>query len=427
MRKNSLVFRIGIACAALSVLTITLVGTAVIMIFTVSSQRILYNHLMAYTDVIVSAIQIDDGVVFLEDAARLNMLPRYWQISENGKVLFRSSNLVDAMPVAPDHLDEPQRMDWKTAAGQQISAVQSTFLFPQGRHITLVSGLDRDVADAYRTQERDELVKPLLRVLAAGAGLLVAATIVLLYLALRPLARIRAALQDVRDGRAARITGDYAGEIADLANDINRLMDFHAGALVRHREYAANLAHSLKTPLTVVANETDMAVVREKLKGIGEIIDRSLARAHASGSANILGVRTPVLPVLQDIAEGFGKLHGKYVTVDFAPDIVFSGDRADLFEIAGSIIENACKFSRARVDVTGSIDAIIVEDDGPGIALAMREHVLARGARLDESTAGTGIGLAVARDVAALYGGVLQFETSTLGGLKALIKLPLSR
>lgn len=396
------------------------------MIFTVSSQRILDNHLMAYTDVIVSAIQIEDGVVFLEDAARLTRLPRYWQISENGKPLFRSSNLVDAMPVEPDNLNEPQRMDWRTAAGQHISAVQSTFLFPQGRHITLVSGLDRDVADAYRTQERDELVKPLLRVMAAGAGLLIAANILLLYLALRPLARIRAALQDVREGRAARITGDYPGDIADLANDINRLMDFHAGALVRHREYAANLAHSLKTPLTVIANETDMAVVREKLRSVGEIIDRSLARAHASGNANILGVRTPVLPVLQDIADGFGKLHGKQVTIDFAPDIIFAGDRADLFEIAGSIIENACKFSRTRVAVTGGIEAIIVEDDGPGIAVSMREHVLARGARLDESTGGTGIGLAVARDVTALYDGALLFETSPLGGLKVLIKLPLS-
>ena len=427
-RKNSLIFRISLLCAGLAALTVGVMGAAIVWIFTLSSQRILDNHLMAYTDIIVSRIRVDGATPKLQDEGGfLKGLPRYWQVSEKGQPLFRSQNLAAALPLKPEDIDAPQRIEWQSAQGQDVVAVQTTLLFPKGRRITLTSGLDRAVAEAYRGQERDELLKPLIRVLAAGAFTLAAAVILLLWLALRPLARLRHALAEVRTGRAARLTGDYPAEIADLTDDINRLLDFTAGTVARHREYAGNLAHSLKTPLTVIANEPDIMVVREKLRGVGEIIDRSLARAHASGGANILGARTPVLPVLQDIAEGFGKLHSKHVTVDFAADIVFAGDRADLFEIAGSIIENACKFSRARVAVTGGTDAIIVEDDGPGIAAGMREHVLARGARLDESTAGTGIGLAVARDVAALYGGGLQFETSALGGLKALIKLPLSR
>ena len=426
-RKNSLILRISLLGAALSALAIAVMGAAVIWIFTLSAQRILDNHLMAYTDIIVSRIRIDGAVSLQDDAGLLDKLPRYWQVSENGKPLFRSANLAEAMPLKAEDVKIPQRVEWKSAAAQDIVAVQSTFLFPQGRKITLTSGLDRAVADAYRAQERDELVKPLIRVLAAGAALLAAATILLLWLTLRPLARIRHAVRQVRDGKASRLAGDYPAEIADLADDINRLLDYTAGTVARHRDYAGNLAHSLKTPLTVIANETDIKVVRDKLRGVGEIIDRSLARTHASGAANILGARTPVLPVLQDIAEGFGKLYAKKVDIVFPADVVFAGDRADLFEVAGSIIENACKFSKSRVSITGGTDSIIVEDDGPGIAAEMREHVLARGARLDESTAGTGIGLAVARDVAALYNGTLQFATSQLGGLKALIKLPLSR
>jgi signal transduction histidine kinase len=427
-RRNSLILRILLLCTALVAVTVGMMGAAIVWIFTLSSQRILDNHLMAYTDIIVSRIKVDGATVTLQDdSGVLARLPRYWQVSENGKPLFRSQNLADALPLKPENIDLAQRLEWQGAHGQDVVAVQSTFLFPKGRKITLTSGLDRAVAEAYRLQERDELVKPLIRVLAAGAFVLAGMTMLLLWVALRPVARIRHALQQVRAGQAERLTGDYPAEIADLADDINRLLDFNAGTVARHREYAGNLAHSLKTPLTVIANEPDIKVVREKLRGIGEIIDRSLARAHASGSANLLGARTPVLPVLQDIADGFGKLYAKQVTVECAPEIVFAGDGADLFEIAGSIIENACKFSARQVKVSGTADAIIVEDDGPGIPEADRDRVLARGARLDESKAGTGIGLAVARDVAALYGGSLVFETSPLGGLKALIKLPFLR
>lgn len=422
-RRNSLVIRIWLLCTALVAVTICMMGAAVVWIFTLSSQRILDNHLMAYTDIIVSRIRVDGATVKLQDEdGVLRHLPRYWQVSENGKPLFRSQNLAVALPLKPENVDFAQRVEV-----QDIAAVQSTFLFPQGRRITLTSGLDRAVAESYRLQERDELVRPLIRVLAAGAFVLAGMTMLLLWAALRPVARIRHALQQVRAGQAARLTGDYPAEIADLAGDINRLLDFTAGTVARHREYAGNLAHSLKTPLTVIANEPDIDVLREKLRGIAGIIDRSLARAHASGSANLLAARTTVLPVLQDIADGFGKLYAKQVTVDVATDIVFAGDRADLFEIAGSIIENACKFSKRQVRVSCTTDGIIVEDDGPGIPESERERVLARGARLDESKAGTGIGLAVARDVAGLYGGALVFETSPLGGLKALIKLPFLR
>lgn len=419
-------FRIAASCAAVTALTIMLMGGAVIWIFTVSSQRILDNHLIAYADVIVSRVRVEGAELSLKDATGLNDLPRYWQLSENGRPQLRSKNLPHPMPMLPENISESQRIEWKSPSGQDILAVQATFVFPKGRRVTLTSGLDRAVAEAYREQEKEELVKPLLRVLVAGAAVIILATMLLLLLALRPLARIRTGLGAVRDGRAQRIEGEYPAEIADLADDINRLLDFNAGALARHREYAANLAHSLKTPLTVAANETDIGAVREKLRGLTAVIDRSLARAHAAGGGHVLGARTPVLPVLQDIAESFGKLYGKQVAVDVAPGIIFAGDRADLFEIAGSIIENACKFSKTRVGIRCDAGAIVVEDDGAGIPEAMRGHVLARGARLDESASGTGIGLAVAQDVAALYGGGLQLETSALGGIKVLIKLPLS-
>jgi signal transduction histidine kinase len=179
--------------------------------------------------------------------------------------------------------------------------------------------------------------------------------------------------------------------------------------------------------MTIIRNESDLTIIRDKIQGMLDIIERSLARARAAPSATLLAASTPILPVLQDIAAGFGKLHGKAVGIDYPPEHRFKGDKADLYEILGNIIENACKFSRSTVRIGDRDGVILVEDDGDGIPAARRGEVLERGTRLDRSTPGTGIGLAVARDIVALYDGAIGLESSALGGLQVSIRLPLQR
>ena len=116
-------------------------------------------------------------------------------------------------------------------------------------------------------------------------------------------------MRGIREGKTQRIAGDHPAEIDELASEINRLLDYTAGLVAKHREFSSNLAHSLKTPMTIIRNESDLTVIREKTQGMLDIIERSLARARPVPSANLLSANTPILPVLQDIGAGFGKLY----------------------------------------------------------------------------------------------------------------------
>jgi signal transduction histidine kinase len=425
--KTSLILRVGVLCTALVTLALALMGGAILWLFTQSSARILDNHLMAYTDIIISRVEFRGNALSLHDDGKLLAgLPRYWQISYGGKPLYRSQILKEPIVAAPEDMTRSQRIKWMVD-GKDIIALQTTFLFPHDRKVTLISGLDATVAEAYKDQEREQLAQPLYRLLLLSGLVLISMCVVLAYYALRPVRSVKAALQSIREGRAERLEGDYPAEIKALADEINRLLDYMSGSIARHREFSGNLAHSLKTPLTVIANETDIKVIKGKLRNLMDIVDRSLARVHAAGTSNVLGASAPILPVLADIGQSFGKVYAKQVDIDYPAGIAFRGDHADLYEVLGNIIENACKFSRSRVSIGHLDGAIVIEDDGPGIPESRRADVLKRGARLDETTPGTGIGLAVASDIIALYQGDIRLETSALGGLKVLIFLPTSR
>jgi signal transduction histidine kinase len=330
------------------------------------------------------------------------------------------------MPV-PEELNTNQRLRWIDPVGTPVVAVQATFLFPGNRKVTLICGLDAAVAEAYKARERDALAQPVYRILALAGAVLAGLSTVLVYYALRPIAAIKSALRAISEGKAQRIEGRYPREISALTDEINHLLDYTSGRIARHRQFADNLAHALKTPLTVIANETDIGKIKISLRGLIQIMDRQLARAYAAGTSDILSAATPVLPVLRDIGEGFGKAYGKAVEIRYPESVQFKGDKADLFEVLGNIIENACKFSHSRVLITNREDTIVVEDDGPGIPEARRPDALQRGVRLDESKPGSGIGLAVAADIVALYRGDIRLDSSTLGGLAVLISLPVQR
>ncbi len=275
---------------------------------------------------------------------------------------------------------------------------------------------------------------------ALGLGL-IAAVIIQVRLGLAPLRRVRSALSRIREGRARRLEGNFPAEIAPLATDLNSLIEHSAEVVARARGHVANLAHFLKTPLTVLSNEASTATgpfaeaVKKQVTVMRRQVDHYLTRARAAGTMDVLGTRADVAPVLRDLVRVLKQMHADKplnIALDVAPALAFRGEREDLEEMAGNLIDNACKWAATRVAVNAALDGpgrftLTIGDDGPGLAAAERDRAMQRGERLDKSVPGSGLGLAIVRDIAKLYGGNFTLGQSALGGLEARLELPLAR
>jgi len=272
--------------------------------------------------------------------------------------------------------------------------------------------------------------------LLLGLGL-VAAVFLQVRVGLLPLRRLKEALARIRDGSAQTLEGDFPAEIAPLAGELNSLIEHSAEVVGRARTHVSNLAHFLKTPLSVLATEAEQEKsplsdqVRRQVETMRRQVDHYLARARAAGSVNVLGNRTPVAPVLSDLARVLTRIHAeRAIAIDWTcpPDLCFRGERQDLEEMAGNLMDNACKWAASRVVVhavrEGARFTLSVADDGPGLSPEDRARVGTRGERLDERVPGTGLGLAIVRDISKLYAGFLTLDMASLGGLEARLTLP---
>jgi signal transduction histidine kinase len=269
-----------------------------------------------------------------------------------------------------------------------------------------------------------------------GLGL-VAAIFLQVRIGLQPLRKLREALARIRAGKARRLEGSFPAEIAPLAAELNSLIAHDEEVVGRARTHVSNLAHSLKTPLSVLSGEAQAQAgpladtVRRQVAAMRRQVDHYLARARASGALDVLGSRTPVHKVLSDLARVLMRIHEARairIAFDCPPDLFFRGERQDLEEMVGNLMDNACKWAAAQVTVTaarrGAVLTLTVEDDGPGLSPQERTQVGMRGERLDESVPGSGLGLAIVGDIAKLYAGSLELGASPLGGLQARLTLP---
>jgi len=286
----------------------------------------------------------------------------------------------------------------------------------------------------------DEQIKVLRNTMLTSFGILALGLIVLAALqaiyGLWPLRRVRRAIVAIRSGEKARIDERLPHEIAPLTDEVNALLAHNERQAEEARRHAGNLAHALKTPLTVITNAAaakapDLAptVIREA-RTMRRQVDHHLARARAVGRRTSAQARTEVWSSLKAVERAVDRLY-EHVTIDLAGDkkAVARVERQDLDEMLGNLIENAAKYGHGRVFVTvGGDDECVeieVEDDGPGIPEAERTQIFDRGARLDTGKPGTGLGLAIVRDVAEIYGGSIHLEQSEdLGGLLARLRLP---
>jgi signal transduction histidine kinase len=269
-----------------------------------------------------------------------------------------------------------------------------------------------------------------------GIGLLLLAALQTVY-GLWPLRRVRREVSQIRSGEKTRVSGEFPTEIRPLTEEINQLLAHSEAQAEEARRHAGNLAHALKTPLTVITNAAtarspDLAdtVCREAIV-MRRQVDHHLARARAIGRRTSAHARSTVWQSVDAVQRAVDRLY-EHVTVDIAGDrtVQVRVERQDLDEMIGNLVENAAKYGGGRVFVTvephdKTID-VLVEDDGPGIPESERGLLFQRGARLDTTgKPGTGLGLAIVRDVAEIYGGTIRLEASEdLGGLLARLSLP---
>lgn len=280
----------------------------------------------------------------------------------------------------------------------------------------------------------DRLLALALGVLFAGV---IAAVLIQVKFALRPLSRIQQALSSIRSGESQRLEGSYPTEIEPLALELNALINHSETLIERAQTHVGNLAHGLKTPLSVLANEAERTdtslgeLVNRQTNLMRQQVDHHLARARAAATSNILGARSEVLPVLEDLKRALTRIYaarGIEIEIDAPQDLTFRGARHDLEEMLGNLMDNACKWANAKVRVRCTRQAdrltLTIEDDGEGLREDQRVEVLKRGHRLDESIPGTGLGLSIVVDLTSLYNGMLALDEAALGGLQATLTLP---
>lgn len=262
---------------------------------------------------------------------------------------------------------------------------------------------------------------------------------------LKPLHEIRRRLAEVQSGRARQVLGRYPSEVQPLVQDLNGLLAHQAQAVSRAVAKAGDLAHGLKTPLAVLAQEAERAAANgqtELAAAIGEQVERMrrqieyhLAHARAAASGATPGLHCAVRPSAEGLARTLQRLHadrGIAIAIDVPADLAVRCQREDLDEMLGNLLDNASKWARSRVTLSTQIAdldrvALLVDDDGPGLAAPMREAVLQRGVRADEAAPGSGFGLAIVREIAEVYGGSVVLESSPLGGLRARLSLIAAR
>jgi signal transduction histidine kinase len=285
--------------------------------------------------------------------------------------------------------------------------------------------------------------------LALLVGLLAGAAALQVRVGLAPLRALQQGLLAVREGRAQRLPGRHPREVQPLVDDFNAVLDRNAEVVERARTQAGDLAHAVKTPLAALAQGAEAArarpqalaelpaLVDEQVALARRHVDWHLSRARAAAARALPGARAEVAPVVAGLVRVVQRVHAeRAVRIDvapMAPQLAFAGEAQDLQEMVGNLLDNACQWARGvvRVEAARIGDGteaprlcIVVQDDGPGIEPAQRERALARGGRLDESTPGHGLGLAIVRDRVAQYGGAMRLDEAAGGGLRAALELP---
>lgn len=440
MRVDSLAFRLVAGAALWSVAALAVGGFLLSSVFRDSVEegfdarlRVLLEGLIVATDVNETG-ELELVRPLGESRFDQPYSGWYWQITDPMGELLRSRSLFDQALAELPLGEAVSTYDLQGPEGQRLRAAARQITMP-GHDSPIRFSVAGDLSEVER--EVASFNGTLIWSLSAlGLGL-VAAVLLQVRFGLLPLRRMRTALAQIRLGRADRLEGRFPSEVTPLAEELNALLEHNAAVLERARTHVGNLAHALKTPLSILSNATTnekgplSETVQRQTQRMRRQVDQYLARARAAATARVLGANTNVAEVVQDLTRALVRIHAeRHVSIEQAcpGDITFRGERQDLEEMVGNLLDNAFKWAdgKIRVSAEKSDDRLwlYVDDDGPGLPESERERILRRGVRLDETVPGSGLGLSIVSDIADLYEGDIALETSPLGGLRAKLELP---
>jgi signal transduction histidine kinase len=449
---RSLTFRVIAFSTLWAVVTLIIIATIISALYRQASERGFESLLSAHLFNLIGSIGVSDTgeLIGSPDLGDLRFSEPdsgwYWSVepvSGGVKGSQRSISMTGDIP-SPPPSDVPFNLNYQRnyttegIDGEEIEVFESEFeLDEKGR-------VARFRVMGNRTELEAEIASFNWRLATYlsifGVGM-IAINAVAILIGLQPLGRVRRALSLVRQGTARRLDGSFPTEIEPLANETNALIENNKRIVERSRTQVGNLAHSLKTPLAVLINEgralggAKGTLISEQAAAMREQVDHYLKRARVAAQRDSVVYRTPVTPLLERLVRVIEKL-GR-MKISLAPpasEIVFAGEREDLEEIVGNLLDNAMKWARGRITVAaqelpavaGEAQrrfAVVIEDDGPGIPEDRAREALKRGKRLDETKPGSGLGLAIVAELVNEYGGRLSLERSALGGLKAVVEL----
>ncbi len=447
MRTKSLAFRLFVSAAVWSVIALAIAGLILTELYRRSVERAFDERLDVYVKTIVAAIaESPPGAPavagnFGEPRFGIPLSGWYWQVAEAGKVRLASGSLFDAplpLPSTAGIAADANRIRRATLDGpdgQRLRVLE--------RQIS-IGMMTYSVAAAGNVDELESEISAFrMRTLATlavfGFGLVLTMVFQVRY-GLRPLDRIRNALSLIREGRRERIDGDVPSEIEPLVAELNAVLSLSQEIIERARTHVGNLAHALKTPLSVITNEARAKddpfarKVNEQAELMRDQVQHHLDRARMAARINVIGSVCDVAPVIDSLIRAMRHIHqDRYLEIaaETVADLRFRGERHDLEEMVGNLLDNACKWAEGRVRLTvrpdgetGNRFSIWIEDDGAGLSPQERTEAARRGRRLDETKPGSGLGLSIVSELAGLYGGDFALEQSALGGVRAVLTLP---
>jgi len=456
MRANSLALRLFLSATAWAVVILVITGIVLSSLYRTASERAFDRRLGVYLRTLVADVASPEEAIdkfpqsLGEPLFELPLSGWYWQVTrlDPGKPELRSSrSLWDG--------GLPHLQDFGIAPGpngsregyvpgpedQRLRLVERNIdLGDEGHFLVAVAGDAAEITD--ETRSFDQALVITFSILAA---VLLLTTMFQVRFGLAPLKRISDSLAAIRSGNAERLAGKFPEEIAPLARETNALIDANKEIVERARTHVGNLAHALKTPLSVMVNEASARgddpfalKVLEQADIMRDQVARHLERAHLAARLTVVGSITEVAPVVTALARTMEKIHReKTFAIEVHADAQarFRGERPDLEEMIGNLVDNACKWASSRVTIevvterpapasSAQVVRIVVDDDGRGLSPSEREQVAKRGRRLDETKPGSGLGLSIVVELASLYGGGLTLGTAPLGGLRAELVLP---
>ncbi len=452
MRLNSLAFRLFASAAAWTLVVLPATAILLVSLYRHAVERNFDARLNVYLTSLVAsttqggAAKPSEPTSLGEPVFGIPFSGWYWQIKPlNGATRpeFVSDSLLDQQLKLPSQNAIPPdtsltRRAYAQGPEQQRLRIVEREIRPAGPQSTPYS-----YAVAGDATEIDSDLAEFTTMLIAALGVLglglLAATFFQVRFGLSPLRAIRQDLSAIRSGNAEQLEGELPYEIRPLQQELNALIQSNREIVERARTHVGNLAHALKTPLSVISNEARTekgplgAKVIEQAGIMRTQIAHHLDRARVAARSSVIGDTTEVEAVLRALKRTVERIYderGLDIEVTCGKGLKFQGEQQDFEEMVGNLLDNACKWANSQVRVEaerkeGTARFILfVDDDGPGLTEAQRAKVVKRGQRLDETKPGSGLGLSIVADLAHLYKGSFELEPSPDGGLRARLELP---